>query len=326
MAVHIFAVNEENYEICIRRGLVGLPKPNDTRMKDNVFDALLSRIVCIKENDYILLYVIGKKELRGIWKADGPAFYEETKVWADDKCYPFRCRLKASEFYFKQPLKLNDINDMCNSGKIWTWALQRPSGSNAMFSISDYEFDIILKEYLKINAFSLNRCIIAEPYPYHEFNILPFIHTTQSLKYEYSVMTHLNYGFSTGNFRDIFGEYSDFLCYVPTSLGKEMDIMLLYHDPYEKSKKSVLSYDIIEVKRDVFDEKALNQLIGYETWFLHKKVSGDMNMIRVTAIAKSFDSAVVDYVRRRETIENKIIKLVEYSYSEKGGFTLKQIQ
>lgn len=48
-----------------------------------------------------------------------------------------------------------------------------------------------------------------------------------------------------------------------------------------------MSYDIIEVKADRFDGKALKQLIGYESWFIHKKVQGDMNMVRVSAIAKS---------------------------------------
>lgn len=42
MAVHIFAVNEDNYEICIRHGLVGLPEPKETRSKNNIFDGLLS--------------------------------------------------------------------------------------------------------------------------------------------------------------------------------------------------------------------------------------------------------------------------------------------
>lgn len=323
MAVHIFTVSEENYDICINRGLVGLPEPKEGRSQDNVFDGLLSRLACVRENDYILMYVIGSKELRGVWQADGSPFYDETLVW-DDRVYPFRCRIKTSEFYFDKPLKLNDINDMRNNGKIWTWALQRSSGSNSMFSISNYEFEIIVLEYLKINPFSMNSRKIENPYPYRESNILSSVHTNnQALKYEYSVMTYLNHNFSSGKFKGIFGNYSDSLCYVPTSLGREMDIMLMYSHPHDK--QTILSYDIIEVKRDEFDESALSQLIDYESWFLHKKISGDLNMIRTTAIAKSFSESVIEYVKKREIIENKPIKLIEYKYNGIGDFSLQII-
>ena len=323
MAAHIFTVSEENYEVCVRRGLVGLPEPKESRSMDNIFDGLLSRLACIKENDYILMYVIGLKELRGVWKADGSPFYDKTKVW-DDRVYPFRCRIKTSEFCFDTPLRLNDINDMRNNGKIWTWALQRASGSNSMFSVSDYEFDTIIHEYLKINPFTMNVWRITEPYPYHEPNILSFVHTNnQDLKFEYSVMTYLNQNFSMGKFKDIFGNYTDALSYVPTSLGREMDILLMYGHPHDR--KTVLSYDIIEVKRDEFDQKALSQLIDYESWFLHKKVSGDLNMVRTTAIAKSFSDDVLEYVKKREQIEKKPIKLIKYTYDANTDFSLNRV-
>ena len=90
MAVHIFVVNEANYKICVRKGIVGLPEPKESRTKWSIFDGLLSRIACIKENDYILMYVTGSQELRGVWKADGLPFYDTSKIW-DDKTYPFRC-------------------------------------------------------------------------------------------------------------------------------------------------------------------------------------------------------------------------------------------
>ena len=48
---------------------------------------------------------------------------------------------------------------MRNNGKIWTWALQRATGTNAMFSISDGEFDILLNEYAKINPFSSEKAL-----------------------------------------------------------------------------------------------------------------------------------------------------------------------
>jgi len=323
MAVHIFLTNEDNYKICILKGLVGLPEPSTGVQQNNIFDAMLSRLAMIKENDYILMYITGTKELRGVWKADGAPFYDETPVW-NDRLYPFRCRIKISEYCFDKSLMLNDINDLRNSNKLWTWSLQRASGTNAMFSISNQEFEIIVNEFLKINPFSQNMWRILQPYPYHDSNILEKVHTgNNDLKYENSVMTHLNRAFSLGKFKDIFGNYTEYLCYIPTNLGREIDNLLMFGHP--KNIDLILSYDIIEVKRDEFDTKALTQLIDYESWFLQKKVSGDMKMLRTTAIAKSFSVEVKDYVAKRKIYENKPIKLVQYDYDDSKGFDLRII-
>lgn len=322
MAVHIFSVDENNYKICVKRGLVGLPEPRESRSQNNIFDGLLSRLAAIRDDDYILMYVIGTKELRGLWQADGRPFYDDTPIW-QDRIYPFRCKIKYASYNFEHALRLNDINDLRNTGKLWTWALQRASGTNAMFSISNNEFEVLLNEYMKINPFTLRKGIIKEPYPFREYNLLDYVHMEkENPQYEYSVMTFLNHAFSRGLYMDIFGNYTDYLSYVPTNLGKEMDILLMFGNP---RNSQIASYDIIEVKRAEFDSKALMQLIDYESWFLQKKVSGDLNMIRTTAIARSFSDIVIDYVKNRKLFENKPIKLLTYNYLSDGQLALQQI-
>ena len=128
--------------------------------------------------------------------------------------------------------------------------------------------------------------------------------------------------FAKGSYTNIFGKYSDCLCYVPTNLGKEIDFLLMYDNPLFGGQTA--SYDIVEVKRAEFGEKELSQLIGYESWFLQKKVSGDSNMVRTTAIAKSYAPEVIQYVAQRKRIENKPIKLLVYSYDD-GNLKLSDI-
>lgn len=318
MAVHVFSVSEENYKICIERGVVALSEAKEGRIHDNVFDGLMSRMTGIKEDDYVMLYVIKSKVLRGVWLVDGKPFYEETTIWPD-RLYPFRCKIKWSMYNFQKALKLDDINDLRNLGKIWTWSLNRATGTNSMFSISNGEFYTLLIEFLKINPFTSKKGIILRPYPYREFNLLSKLHFENNApRYENTIMALLSAGFSTGSYRDIFGNYSDHLCYVPTNLGKEMDILLEYDNP--QTEYQVVSYDIIEVKKDEFGIDALIQLVSYESWFLQKKVAGDSNMVRTTAIAKSFSSEVIQYVAQRERIESKPIKLLVYRYDKSQLF------
>jgi hypothetical protein len=322
MPAHIFVLNGTNYEVCIRRGLVGLPEAKaDSKNEKSVNDALISRLAIVKDGDYVLFYIIGQKELRGVWRASGEAFYDESRVW-EDKTYPFRFRLTNTEFNFEKPLRLHDIYDLQNTGKIWTFALDRASGSNAMFSISDGEFQILLQEYLKINPFTIKKNIIMEPYPVKSANLFDHIHKAANGEpcYEATLMALLLHNFVRGDYQDIFGNYSDYISYVPTNLGTEMDILLMFNNP--QNPNQTMSYDVIEVKRDRFDGKALHQLIGYESWFIQKKVQGDLNMVRTTAIAARFDSDVVDYVQKRRKYEDKEIKLLRYQTSSDGSLQL----
>jgi len=44
VAVHIFAVSEENYKVCVERGLVAIPEAKEGPRHDNIVDGLLSRL------------------------------------------------------------------------------------------------------------------------------------------------------------------------------------------------------------------------------------------------------------------------------------------
>ncbi len=320
MAVHIFAVTEQNYQICVQRGLVAVPYLDSYR--GDTKDALLSRFAGIKEDDYVLMYVTKPAmQIRGVWQVEGAPFYDTTPVWPqriDDKTqethlYPLRCRIKWSNTFSKY-LSRNDIFDLQSTGKLWTWAFERATGTNSLFSISNAEFQVLLKEFRKLNPFSSTKGIILQPYPYHTPDICQYLHYKNGNPwYEYTLMALLNSSFSRGEFTDIFGNYTDYLCYVPNNFGKEMDFLLFYENP--NNYNEILSYDILELKLNAFDEDALRQLIGYESWLLQKRVSGDLKMVRTTAIAKSFPTNVKDYVSKRNKIEGKPIKLLEYSYT-----------
>jgi len=322
MAVHIFITNEMNFNTCKERGIVAIGR---SIPEGRTFDALLSRVGAIKEDDYILMYVMDKKQLHGVWKADGYPFYDETLIW-EDGIYPFRCRIKTSEYEFDIPLKRDDITDLCNTGLLWTWAPKRPDGTaNSMFSMSENEFNILIAEFLKLNPYKNNKWRIYSPVPYHTPNISNMIHINDKGKpsWEFSVMTLLVQAYNQHKYQNIFGNYNDFLSYVPTSLNTEMDFLLMFYHPAQK--QVVLSYDIVEVKNDKFKIDGLKQLIGYESWFLQKKVSGDHKMLRTTAIAPSFSDEVIEYVNKRAEVEEKTIKLVQFTYSKASGLDLKKL-
>ena len=328
MPAHIFVIDRNNYDICTRRGVVGIPSAKEeSRNRDSTNDSLISRLCMVKEDDYILFYIKGEKALYGIWQVEGFPFFDESPLWPIDQSYPqlypYRIRFKNTPYHYDVPLELHDIYDLRNEGKIWNFSLNRASGTNAMFSISDNEFRILLYEYSKINPYTVPRHLILEPYPIIVSSLLDRIclNDNNQLKYEAGVMACLLSDLTVGLHKNLFGNYTDYLCYSPTNTGREIDILLMFGNPLQPDQIS--SYDILELKKDIFDEKALSQLINYETWFLQNKASGDQKMVRSTAIARSFSQEVIEYVKMRKRIENKPIKLVKYALTQEKRLKLE---
>lgn len=311
LPAHIFVCDRNNYEICRERGLTAVPSATSGRNESNINDQLISRMSMIKENDYVMFYITQENILTGVIKVDGTPFYDDSTVWPD-KVYPYRIRLYGTEMNFSVPLHLHDIYDLQNVGKIWSFALKRASGVNAMLSVSNDQFDILVGELSKINPFSKTRQIIPRPYHVIENDLLSRIHKDSEgqLKYEAGLMAFFLRGLTENKFHELFGIYSDYLSYIPTSIGSEMDVLLMFNNPLHPHVIS--SYAIIEMKRDVFDINACKQLIGYETWFTQKRAHGDQKMVRSVGIARHFSEDVINYVRMRTFIENKPIRLIEY--------------
>jgi hypothetical protein len=326
MAVHIFVVDENNYEICKRKGLAAIPNSNNPNIKD----ALISRMSLIKRNDLVLFYISGgAKELRGVYKILELPFYDESLVWPqneDGQVYPLRVRIDNWKYSFANSINLSNIYDLRDQGLIWTFSLRRPNTrtTNTMFSISNMEFDHLLDLYLKKNILNREPQQIREPYPYFNPNILEYLSFDENNepRYEYTLMSLLLRRLAMHELTDKFGEYSDYLAYVPTSFEKEIDILLITNNPFDLNK--VLSYNILELKRDRFDENGLSQLLQYEDWFLNKKVNGDFNMLRTTAIAKSFSLGVINYLKQRKELENKRVSLFEYT-NHHNNLTLTEV-
>ena len=224
MPAHVFVMNKENYNICLRRGVVGIPSAKESRNRDSVDDALISRLCIVKDSDYVLFYITGENSLYGIWQTDGDPFFDEDTVWPD-RLYPYRVRFKSTLYSFSTPLKLHDIYDLQNEGKIWNFALKRASGSNAMFSLSDTELTLLIDEYSKANPYTNEKQIILEPYPVKNQSLLARIHRDdmQRIKYEAGLEAILLNDLTRGRHKTLFGNYSDYLCYVPTTIGNEMD-------------------------------------------------------------------------------------------------------
>jgi hypothetical protein len=315
MPVHIFVTSPENFEVCVKRGLAAVPGGS----KADVTDQLISRMVNVRPKDRILFYLTGEMTIRGVYEVLDRPFFDDTPVWTipdSGEHYPLRVRFGNSDHVFQHPIGLSDIYDLRDSGKIWTFGLTRPGGRpNAVFSISDVEFDEIFRLFLQANRTLPVPLHIQEPYRHIAPNLIGRITADNAgaPKYESGLASLFLHDLSHGRHADIFGGYSDYLGYVPTTFQKEIDAVLFHSLP--GNNRNIVAHTLVELKRDAFGEEGLMQLLRYEDWFLKKRAFGDSRAIRTVAIARTFHPNVLAYVSTRLKLEGKSVSLLTYSAS-----------
>jgi RecB family endonuclease NucS len=103
-----------------------------------------------------------------------------------------------------------------------------------------------------------------------------------------------------------------------------MDIFLT-HVALVDSVDVVYKYTCIELKADRATEKDLKQVLRYEDWLARRLAAGDKEMVQSILVARRFSDDVRDYVRARQRIEEKTVRLITYRVTEdKQGIELQE--
>ena len=198
-------------------------------------------------------------------------------------------------------------------------------GRHACWSLSRKEGDLLERMLQELNI------VIQDPSP--TFPIpsnrlpLPIDYRTLGvvnpcLRYEATLQSLIMNGLAEGEWRNILGEYDDFLQFVPTSEGTEIDVVLLKHDIIG----DVIWYQILELKKDRYKYEHLLQLLSYETWLTSSQAEGNPRTVHMVAIANRFDEDVRKQVDERKLLRQKPVRLIEYDFdTETNSIVLNPI-
>jgi len=311
MAAYIFVVDEDNFELCVERGVCGCPRHEKPRINARA----IADVAGIRAGANIGFYVKGVG-IYGFFKAKGPAFYDETLIWRNpDQVLPYRALIEPTDSTFEKPIALSDLYDLADKDILWSWRGIVQRDCHPFTNMEAFE---ILRLLHRSNPWASSRKFVTNPYIPQDPKPLP-IHIKADTSGrivteggpEAFLMAWLLREFSGGKLKEIFGNYTDYINYVPTSYRKEMDILLLHETP--EPHRVLTSCTIVELKAGKCETKDLSQIIRYEDWLVKKKCSGDSGMVRSIIVAHHFDSNVVSYVRQRAEIEGRIVKLVKYT-------------
>lgn len=322
MGYHIFLTGQDNFEICVNRGVYGGIHNVGSVKSEQMNSEIISSFCGIRPGDFVFFYVknIG---IYGLWKITREPFYDEKDIWHNPKqLYPYRVCFEPVIRRFDRAVALSDILDLRDKGKIWTFDLGIMM-KKSHYIITTEEGKEVIRLLLRNNPIYKPPYKLQNPYSPFREQALPLSLECDNkgrIRYEGFLNSWFMKSFSQNKLKDLIGEYKDFLNSVPTSFNKVMDIFLTHVTTID-SVDILHKFTCMELKAGKVSESDLNQIIRYENWLIRKLADGDSEMVQSILVGFDFDEKVLVYRRKRKAIEEKTLRLFKY----KIDFTINNI-
>ena len=327
MAAHIFLVKHDKFEVCINKGVYGCVEPGREANTSEVVSSLMG----MKPGDRVFFYVTNAG-VYGLWRVIDWPFYDATPIWKDPdnpkQKYPFRFTFEPIVRSFPRPIGLVDLMDLKDKGHLWTFDLGTKTRKNQNI-ITTAEAGELLRLLLRNNPIYQAAQPIKDPYapPQKTQLLIPFGSAMKGKSFQYEAWLNAWFmsALTKGKLKRLFGDYSDIVNLVPTSFNKVLDIFLT-HVSMIDGVEILHKYTCIELKADRANEDDLVQTLRYENWLTRKLADGDPEMVQSVLVARSFSDKVLDYVLARKRIEERTIRMFEYSVEAKSeDVTLNEV-
>jgi len=323
MRTRVFTVTPETWVEHKRAGVAGINDPSHSNNKPQAYatrQKVMTEVAGIRPGDRLFFYIQRTKQVIGGFEATTGPFYDPNPVYPGaaevDARFPFRVGFMQVIDYHR-PLHVNEIWAGRDAGLIWTMQQARGDaiGRHACWALSRNEGNLLLRMLDELNVVS--RRSMSKPRVPDSLTPLPIDTQLEGvryphLKYEASLQSLILEGLADDMWRDLFGNYDDFLPFVPTSEGSEIDVVLLRHD----SKGEIIWYQILELKKDRYRSDDLLQLLSYETWLTSNQAEGNPRAVHMIAVANRFDEDVLRQVAARSRLKQKPIRLIKYEYHQ----------
>lgn len=327
MGYHILLAKLDNFKVCIERGVYGGIHSTGSQKSKQMNSEVIAGFAGIKPGDFVFFYVknIG---FYGLWRVTTPPYYDNERIWNDPaQIFPYRICIEPVVRDFSRPAVLSDILDLRDKGRIWTFDLATFT-KKSHHPITTDEGKELIRLLLRNNPIYKSVKPIRNPYQPKKYIALPIdleMDKKGRLIYEGYLSAWFMKAFANGRLKEIIGDYSDFINFVPTSFNKIMDLFLT-HITNVDGVDILHKFSCIELKTGQVTEEDLNQIIMYENWLIRKLAQGDSEMVQSILVGFDFDEKVIAYRDKRKSVEEKIVRLIRYKVKEdKSDLVLSEV-
>jgi hypothetical protein len=323
MRTRVFTVTPETWVEHFRAGVAGINDPYHRSQTPPAYatrQKVMTEVAGIRPGDRLFFYVQRTKEIIGGFEVTTKPFFDPSPVFAGatevDARFPFRVGFKQT-IQYPRPIQVNEIWASRDAGQIWTMQQARGDaiGRHACWSLTYQEGELLDQMLQELNVITHNPKsvlplpVVRQPLPF-DLNLDgvrdPHLH------YEASLQSLILEGLADGKWRDLLGQYDDFLPFVSTSEGKEIDVVLLRHN----QRGEVLWYQLLELKADRYRLDDLLQILAYETWLTSSQAEGNPRAAHMIAVANRYDDDVLRQVATRHRLQQKPVRLLNYQFDQ----------
>lgn len=320
----IFIVNDDTWKEHRKVGIAAINDPLTTHPKNKNANAArqsaIAEISGMLPGDALFFNHMGSEthppQLTGIFEATSKPYFDPTPLFTGaqhvNKTLPFRVKFKCIH-NFLNPINIDEIWDLKDKGKIWTLQQSRGDavGMHACIGITKIEAKLV-ERLLQVNNIMEGPKMVYQATQQKKKSLPVDFRTDKKgvLHYEAVLTAVFLEDFATGKHKKIFGDYDDFIPYVPTGTRKEIDILLLKYNGDD-----ILWYQILELKHDKFTMQEIQKLITYEKWIVRSRAENPLQVYPV-AVASEFNKEVIDFVKRRVDYKERQIRLLKYHFDK----------
>jgi hypothetical protein len=315
----IFVVDDYTWPEHQKASIAAINKPPTEAGRQSA----IAEIIGVRPGDYIFFNIRVSEDhppqIIGLYEATTEPYYDPAPLFDGAKYIgenlpynlPYRVAFKQV-INFPEPIDVDEIWRLKDRGLIWSIQQSRGDavGVHACTCITKFEGELILKLLEANNPVKGTLKTSPPPPPLSQRQPLPINLSTDpkgNLHYEHALKALILKGLAHGKFKEILGDYDDYVPNMPTGARKEIDILLLKY-----SETNVIWYQILELKKDSFSMKEMERLIEYENWFRQTRALSPIQ-VHPVAIAYDFEN-VKNYVKRRTDYNKRRIRLLRYQY------------
>lgn len=320
MKYWIFVVDDNTWPEHLKAGVAAINKPPTVRQQQSA----IAELIGVRPGDLILFNLRVSEahppRILGLYEATTKPYYDSGPIFpgaefvgvAPRYLNPYRVGFKQV-VNFPRPLDMDQIWLLRDRGLIWSIQQSRGDaiGVHACTSITAPEGETILRMLEAANPVKGPPVSVPPPPPAR--TPLPVELRTDpggNLHYEGALKALLVDGLADGRFKDILGDYDDFVPNFLTPARYEIDVLLLKYDG-----GSITRYGILELKAEKFTEADLGRLLDYESWFVRTRA---ISPIQVHPIALAYDhEPILEHVSQRRKYSGRDVKLVRYELRRK---------
>ena len=320
MATRMFTVTETSWAEHVATWTAAINDPvafaPEGRQSNAQRQAAIAEISGIRSGDRLFFYMQRDKQVLGGYEATTRPFFAASSLVPGgfiDYRFPFRVGFRKVRSY-ANPLHIDAIWASRDAGAIWTIQQSRGDvvGRHACTSLAKPEGDLLTRMLEELNPRATDAGD-GRVEPAGALAPLPLDTRTSPagrIHYENSMKAMVLDRLGEGAYRDVLGDYDDFLTGVPTSAGGELDLLLLKYD----GTGGILWYEVVEMKADRFGPIELGQLLNYETWLTGSQAAGNPRCVHMVALAHRFESSITSYLEVRRELGQKPVTMVQYGF------------